>query len=316
MKYTQAITALEHKHENKFLLKGSESFLKKDFIERVKKVYPEYYAFFPENQNEAVNILSSETFFERKAVILIRFDEMQVQYFEELIKSYDKCIVISLTDKANIKSRDMTKIISIMKVVECNKLREYGTDYPLWISSRISSAGYTAPGKIDELIFDRVGPNMSALAYEIEKLFLIKTENKIITESDIVMCISQTSVSTAFEIFEHLLRKNVSKALECFYSYTRNHTTYIDIVSFLGVYFEKMYRMLLLKEKKFEVNDIAEIIGIPPFLVKIKYMPRATAFGKNMIAIKTNELCKLDVQLRLFKGDKRILLEKFILDFA
>lgn len=314
MKYKQALTVLEHKHENKFVLKGSEPYLKKEFISRVKEIYPEYKIFFPEDQTEAINLLGSGSFFESPAIIFIRFNEMELQYFEELIKLYDSCIVASLTDKADVKSRSMTKIISDMKIVECNKLREYGIEYPLWISSKISEAGFKTPEKIDEIIFSRIGPNMSIIAHELEKLFLVKTD-KTITEEDIKNYMSQTAISSAYDIFENLLRKNIKEALRCFYSYTRNRSTFIDIIAFLGVYFEKMYRLLLLREKKFEVNDIAEIVGIPAFLVRTKYMPRAIAFGKNKIASKINEVYDLDVRLRLFKGDKKILLEKFILDF-
>lgn len=316
MNYTQALTALEHKHENKFILIGSEPYLKKYFILRVKGIYPSYKVFHPDDQEEALNILISESFFEKYAIILIRFDEMKVELFEEAIKSYEECIILSLTEKADIKSRPMTGIISNMKAVECNKLREYGVDYPLWINSKIFSAGFKVPDKLSELIFARIGPNMSAIAHELEKLFLAKSDSKIITENDIDVYMSQTAISSAFEIFEHLLRKNIPEALRCFYSYTRNNSTFIDIVAFFGIYFEKMYRILLLREKKFEVNDIAEIVGIPPFLVRTKYMPRIMAFGKHRIAAKIQEVCNLDVQLRLFKGDKKILMERFILDFV
>lgn len=316
MKFQQALTLLENKRENKFILKGSEPFLKTKFISIAKEIYPDHTVLFPEDQKEAMNILGSGSLFGSRTLIFIRFDEMDVKKFENAFISYDDCIILSLTDKSDMKSRSMTKIISQMTVVECNQLRPYGVDYPLWINTMISKAGFTAPEKVDELIFNRIGPNMSALAHELEKIFIAKSDNKIITENDIILYLSKTSESSAFEMFEFLLRKNIPAALKSFYSYTRNRSTYFDIVAFLGTYFEKMYRMLLLREKKFEVNDIAEIIGIPPFLVRTRYMPKALSFGKKKISEKINAICMLDVRLRLFKGDNRILMEKFICDFA
>lgn len=104
-------------------------------------------------------------------------------------------------------------------------------------------------------------------------------------------------------------------ALEIFNRYTRNQNTFIDIIGFLYVYFEKVYRMLLLKEEGMEENDIADIIGIPKFLVKTRYLPKASLFGKNNIANKINSLCDLDVKIRLFRGSRRILFERFIYGF-
>lgn len=315
MKFQQAVTSLEHDRENKFILKGSEPYLKKYFISKVKNKYKDYKIFFPDDQKEAFDVLGSGSFFESPAVILIRFNEMDLKQFEPLIKNYEECVVASLDEKVTKGPRELTKIISIMKVVECNQLKSYGSPFPLWISSKITAAGFEAPGRVHEMIFAQVGPNMSVISSELEKLFIVKSDSKVITESDVSLYVSQTAMSTIFEMFEYLMKRNVKKALECFYSYTRSHTTYIDVISFLGKYFEKMYRILLLKEEGFSVNDIAEIIGLAPFLVKTRYLPRAKAFGKAQIAAKINAVCALDVKSRLFRGDKRILMEKFILDF-
>jgi DNA polymerase III delta subunit len=74
--------------------------------------------------------------------------------------------------------------------------------------------------------------------------------------------------------------------------------------------------MLLLREQKFEVDDIADIVGIPRVLMKLRYMPRALTMGKETIASKIDAVCNLDVQLRSFKGDKKLLVERFIMSFS
>ena len=64
-----------------------------------------------------------------------------------------------------------------------------------------------------------------------------------------------------------------------------------------------------------EVDDIADIIGLHKYFVKSKYMPKAINFGKVEIAKKIDQLCSLNNQLCQFKGDKKILVEKFFLSF-
>ena len=297
---------------------GNEPYLKESFIKTAKKIHSDctMYSLYPEDQEEALGLLESEDLFGEKLYVFHSFNEMKLEAFDKAIGEYDGNLILVIDGKAHLKSRAITGILSKVAVVECKKLRDYGMDYPLWIRGNITEAGYTAPDSIDQKIFLRVGPNMSALARELEKLFIVKSEDKTITEEDVEKIVSLTAISTAFEIFESLMKRNVCKALECFYSYSRNHDNFIEIVSFLGSYLEKMYRMLLLKERKFASDDIADIISIPRFLVKTRYMSRAQAFGKHKIAAKIDSICQLNVQLRLFKGNKKILLERFILGFA
>lgn len=318
MNYQNAVSSLRFKKETKFALVGKERYLKSSFIKTADEVYPDctLCSLYPDDQEEALGLLESEDLFGAKLFVFHSFDEMKMEAFDRAVKDYDGNLILVISEKSRLKSRAITSILSNVTVVECKKLRDYGMDYPLWIRNNITEAGFTAPDSIDLQIFLRVGPNMSVLAHELEKLFIVKSEEKAITAEDVEKIVSLTAVSTAFELFESLLKRNVCKALECFYSYSRNHDNFIEIVSFLGSYLEKMYRMLLFKEKKFASDDIADIINIPRFLMKTRYMPRAQAFGKYKIAEKIDSICNLNVQLRLFKGDKKILMERFILGFA
>ena len=316
MKYQNALSLLRFKKSNKFILLGDEPYLKEHFIEISESIYSDIRKYYPEDQREAYDIMNSESFFDDGLIILYDFNKMKVEVFKDLIELYNGCLVLVLSDLSNIKSRVMTDILSKMTIVECKKLREYGSDYSIWISSFINDLGYTSEEGVDQLIFSRVGPNMFSLSNEIEKLILVKSEEKHITLDDVINYVSFTSKGNAFEIFELLLRKNVKKALETFNNYTRNKNVFVDIIGFLYVYFEKVYRMLLLKEEGMEENDIANIVGIPKFLVKTKYLPKAVLFGKNNISNKIDSLCNLDIQMRLFKGNRRILFEHFLYSFS
>ena len=63
------------------------------------------------------------------------------------------------------------------------------------------------------------------------------------------------------------------------------------------------------------LDNISDLVGIPRFIVKTRYLSKIQGLGKAFIASKLEALCLIDTQLRLFKGDKRILLERFIFSF-
>jgi DNA polymerase III delta subunit len=115
---------------------------------------------------------------------------------------------------------------------------------------------------------------------------------------------------------DNLLNNNIVEALRCLDSYSMVQDNNVELVSFLYTYMEKMYRILLLKDEKVPPNDIASIVGIPRFLLTTRYLPKALAFGKNFIMEKINYICDLEVQLRKFKGNKRILIERFLFKFS
>ena len=317
MRYSEALAALSYKREAKFTLVGPEPYLKNLFIKRVHETYSDIaiQELYSDQQDEALQILSSEGLFGAQVVIINNFDKMRVESFKSCIAAFNGCLVLSLTDKASVSSRALSMATNGTALVECNKLRDYGTDYPLWISSQIHEAGYTAEEGVDSALFTLVGPNMFVISNELEKLFILKAD-KVITVEDISKIVSISAVGTSFEIFDFLMKKDVPKALKSLYSFMRAQDDLGSIVWFLGSYFEKMYRMLLLREQKFEMDAIADIVGIPRFMVKTKYMPRAQAFGKESLAAKIDALCNLDVQMRTFKGDKKILIEKYIVDFS
>jgi DNA polymerase III delta subunit len=239
---------------------------------------------------------------------------MKTPRFEPALKAFEGNLILLLTEKVDTQSRAITNIVSSMTAVECNKFKEYGNDYPSWINAQILNAGYTANEEVIYLIFSRVGPNLFTIAKELEKIYTVKT-SRTLTKEDIEKYTSITSTSTSFEIFENLLRKNVANALVCFESYSKLQDNFIEIVGFLGSYLEKMYRILVLKEKNLDIDNISDIVGIPRFIVKTRYLSKIQALGKAFIASKLDALCQIDTQLRLFKGDKQILLERFIFSF-
>lgn len=316
MKFKAALSALQYKKSSRFVLIGKEEYFKWKFMKCAEMLYPDIMTMNPEDSSEINGILNSESLFDNSALILNDFDKMDIKSFEKLILAYDGLVILNLTHNANTRSRFLSTVLSKMILVECDGLRSYGSDFPVWIGSIITDFNFTYEEGVEDEIFIRIGPQMFAIYYEIKKLILLKSDEKHITISDVRDYTSFTAKSTAFELFENLMKKDIKKSLESFNSYTKNKSTFIDVIGFLGSYFERVYKMLLLKEEKLNENDIATIIGIPRFLVKTKYLPKALSFGKNAIADKINSLCDIDAQVRIFKGDKRILMEKFIMDFA
>jgi DNA polymerase III delta subunit len=210
----------------------------------------------------------------------------------------------------------MTEMISNSTHVECKKMKEYGHDYPLWIRAKASEVGYEMEDGADEVMYARVGANLFALTNELKKLIAVKEAEKAITTEDVEQYVSVTTSSTLYDLLERLLRRDMKGSIRCYESYCKSNMGQIELVAFIGAYLEKLYRMLLLREQNMSVEEIGDILMIPGFIVRTKYMPRALSIGKRGLATYLNRACELDANLRLFRGDKKLLVEKFIYGFA
>jgi len=317
MRYQEAISSLKYKRETKFILIGQETFLKEYFIKIARLTYPdyEYQSFYADDSEELTSFIFSESLFSNNLMVIRALNKLNTENLIDFIPSFNGLIIFALPEKTDMKSRPMTEIMGKVQPVECHKLKEYGNDYPLWIISKCDGAGYTLKDEAENIIYSRIGSDMFMIANELNKLFLLKGPSKEIYPQDVLNSVSTVSVKSPFDIIDSLIKKDIKGALENFESYSRVQDTFKDLLSFIGISIEKMYRMLLLKETKIESDDIAEIVGIPRFLVKTKYLPRAMALGKNFLSSKLNELCDLDASIRIFKGPKKILVEKFIINF-
>lgn len=319
MKFKEAIKAFQFNKDTRFILTGSEPFIKEFFVKKAEEMFPDYEfsTFYPDSQEEALDVINSGTLFGNRVVILKYFDYYTgFKNFEKSIKQSSEKIIIILSERANLKKSNATHTISLGTQVTCNKLREYGNDYPSWIVSQASEAGYSMRDDAEYFLYNLVGSSMFTLSNELYKLYLYKNEDKYIYPVDVQEVTSWTSVSNYYEILESILKKDIKKCLRSFEAYYKAHNTLSELSFFLSVYMEKLYRIALLREQRMSVEDIAEIIGLPKFIISTKYLPRVLSLGKQGVAEYIDRVAQLDIQLRKFRGSKKVLVESFLLGFA
>ena len=315
MKFNDAIKELQYHRGKRYVLAGEEFYLKELFINTAKKMYPDsVVSFFPEDAESIKNAFCSDFFENEKLIILWHFDEMKQINFKELLKNYTGAFIAVVTEEANVKISPVTDILGLCTPVSCSKMSEYGPDYPAWLASKATEKNYLFVEDAESLMYKKIGPDMQTLYYELEKLMIYKEATKSITPEDVDKVVTCTASGSTYDILDAVLRKDVVKAFKTLSLYSKNNDDLGELVYFLGHYFEKLYRMLLMSEEKASPESIAEVLNIHPFLVKTKYLPRAQAFGKDLIAQCLDRLCQIDVGLRT-SPYKKILMDKFIFSF-
>ena len=73
---------------------------------------------------------------------------------------------------------------------------------------------------------------------------------------------------------------------------------------------------MLFRSKKILPESMADILHLPVFLIKTRYLPRCIGIGKSKIVEAMESLCAVEVSLRTFQSEPRILIENFIFSFG
>ena len=315
MRYSEALKELQFKREKRFVLFGDEVYLKDSFIILAKTLNSSVLNYYPGEEVEALSALYTINLFEESQLIILHyFDEMKMTGFKEVIPKYDGFLIIVLSDKANTKLKSLTEIFGLCSPVKCGKMSEWGPEYPAWLVSKATEKGYVFIDGAEDLLYLRVGSDMTLLSKELEKLIIFKGNSKSILVEDIKKTVSFSAEGSTYEILDLLLKGNIAKTLEAFELYLKNSDDIDGLLFFLGHYFEKLYRIVLMSEKGISADGIASILNINIFLIKSKYLPKALAFGKEKLARCIANIVDLETNLRT-SSLKNILINKFIFSF-
>lgn len=318
MRYREAQTALKQHKTKMFTLVGNEPFLKKMFIDQSREMFPssQFFVFNDDELNDAMATISSQGFFGFKIVVLKRFDKRIKEIPGLLELNNGDIIIIELSEGLNFKRKDITSLLGYTCRVDCVRMPEYDSSYPTWIASHISEKGYKSDDGVEEEIYKRTGPSLFLIENELQKLFIFRESSKYILFKDVERIVSQRSSNSAYQILEALLKRDVRQAL-CYYdAYSRVHDNPLELIMFLEHYFEKMYRMILLHEQKMSVDDIAQIVGLPRFITKVRYLPKVLSLGKKFISNELDNAITLDVHLRKSPHSPKALIESWFYRFA
>jgi DNA polymerase III delta subunit len=311
MKFNEAIKEFQFRRSKRFILGGDEIYQKELFIDTAKNLYPELiFYFYPGDEATLKNAFYLNLFETEKLIIIRHFEEFKKTNIKDWVKKYTGALIIHVSEEVNLKSATISDVLTFCTPVSCNKMAEYGPDYPTWLATKATERGYLFVEDAETKLYQKVGPDMLTLYNELEKLMIYKESNKAISPEDVEQVTTQTAAGSTYDILDNILRKDTVKIFKSLELYLK-HNELSELVYFLSHYFEKLYKMLLMQEEKMSPESIGEILGIHPFLIKTRYLSRARSFGKDLIVQCLDRLCKMDIGLRTFPC-KRILIDRFI----
>lgn len=135
----------------------------------------------------------------------------------EMLESYVKAPVetccLVLVAEAVDKRRSLTRqLMAKATVVDCMGPAD-AVEAAKWVKDRVAKEGMTIDPRAARLVADRVGPDVSRLRADVERLVLYAAGNKAITESDVKEIVAPATAHDEWGVTRAIERGSAGDAL-------------------------------------------------------------------------------------------------------
>lgn len=234
-------------------------------------------------------------------------EDIDVDKLEEYLKHYNNntYIVFIANDKVDTRRKLYKLIDKYGSIEEVNSDNNY-------IRSYIKE--YIKDYKIDINYFlSKVSDNLDNIKNELDKLMLYKMEDKNITNKDIDDLVIPNIEEDIFALTDSVITNNIDKSITLYNKFMDKNYEPIYIIGLLGNQFTLLYQVKKLYNMGKNNNEIASILGVHPYRVKLAIQNSYYYTEEDLIKY-IYKLGNLDKDIKTGNIDKTLGLELFLIN--
>lgn len=194
------------------------------------------------------------------------------------------------------------------KVGKLGKLRDFkpldAREAPQWVAEEARGAGYSIEFQASQWLVSAVGNDLSALQSALEKIYLLKGDDRKISLKDVEACVTAVSWRSIFDLTDAVGARNLERALRLFRKMETSGESPIALLALLARHFRILSRV---KE--------GDAGGVPPFFLR-DYQRQASAFDAARLADKREKIFQTDWALKSSPIDKNLLFERLLMELC
>lgn len=231
----------------------------------------------------------------------------------DIIEEYLKHINPNTILVFSVNNEKLDERKKITKLIKKNgKVMEFNDDINPHELIKTELKDYHISESLINLIIDRVGKNPLILKQEMDKLKLYKVD-KDITEDDILNVTYKKIDGNLFTLVDYIVNDNKDKALELFYELINvKKEKPNSVVNNLASLFRVMYQSKTLAKKGMTQYDIAKILNVHPYRVKLA-LQKSHQYSSETLLKYLSDLADIDINAKSGKMNYELALELFIL---
>ena len=298
--------------KNLMLMETDNMFLVSKKIEILNKNnYPvEYVDMTTTTLDDVVVSLDTYNFLEPNRIVVLSNIEKSLK--EESSK-FEKYIENPNPDNyLIIVSNNLDQRKKIVKTIKKNfELIETNIDPNTYIKENLDN--YSIDYKAILELVDRTNGNISSIDNELDKLKLLKLEDKVITIDDVIDVVYRNindNDDYIFDFVDAIIKKNTSKAMSIYSDLKELNIETFSLIGLISSQVRSLIQVSILKDKI--DKDIADILKMHPYRVK-KLKESACTYQFEDLEKIMNDLYNMDLSIKSGKIDGTLAMELFII---
>ncbi len=305
-----------------YLLYGLEAFLINEEVEKIinkeKDADVIRYNLDSDNIKNIIDDCQMLSLFQSNKIVIIdncsyfnrvKNNEDDVSLLLEYLEHYNPSTTLIIIN--HNETIDNTKKIT-KKIKEVGQIKEFNKIDPPTLVKKLF-ADYEIDREAINLLIERVGSTSAILNQEITKIKLYKDSDKKVTKEDILMVSSLNIDTNIYTFVDNIINKKTDIALKTYYEILKNNDDPADVIALIASKFRLMYQASNLSKKGLNHNEIAKILGVHPYPVKLA-CESANKYSSKVLLHYLEALADLDCDIKTGKVNAELGVELFILN--
>lgn len=274
-----------------------------DYDENNKIIYDMNVNTFMDVLEEAstVSMFSSVKVIVVNNLVIDNISANELEYLEKYINNKEKDVyIILISSKVDSRKKNFKIFKDNFKIIEVDKIDDGNiSDY---VRDRISDNGYKISTMDVDYIVSKIGNDINNINQELDKLFIYKIDDKIITRDDIDLLTFSNIDNVIYEFSNAIMDNDYNKIKEMYDKFMLDNIGIDYLISTLAGSFRTSLIIKLLYNRNMSNQDIAKVINKKEFFVK-KSLERLYQYSLDDLSNYIKKLAVIDKDIKSGKDN-------------
>jgi len=295
---------------SKILLKTKDGFQIDSFLSKMERENKGYLCRRYYSPEDLLDKVTTGSIFDddKEISVLMDLDSEGVKSIGASIPYMMESPVVLVQRKSIPKTKAYTNITVDFEVKKLESIKP--SDCVRWVSATLRNRGVNFKKGVPERIVDAVGNDQYAILNEIDKLCTIAKDMDFDSEN-IDTYLSYSVKGNYFSFIDNLTHLRVKETMEDFNNIDPH--SYYKFIGFIISQLERFYKISIYRSQNYTPEEIADIIGIPVFILKTKILTLYSFFPKVKLLKAIDLFLDLSIKLRSSRYSSKLLFESYLL---
>jgi len=294
----------------KYLISTKDSYVSESFVRELQVHYSDYKVSVCRDIEDFLRVFDRGTMFEDTKYVIVLWDFVKedVDIVDSILATPTDDVLVFFERKVISKTKAYTRIKSLCGCAKLDTPKEKACI--TYAQQVLKTLGVDCKNRVPDLLVSRVGNDMSAINLAVKKLSYY-SEGKTVTETMCTDVVENSNDVNYFSFSENFFKRRIP---EVFSELDKiDDYSYVKLVHFLIGQIDRIYRVSIYKEQGKSSQDIADLMGLPQFILKTKFFTVLASYGKMKLVKLLDLLNQLDLKLRSNMYTPRLIVEHYML---